>query len=320
MAERGDQPRPPVQLDRARAFLEARFAGRATDVAEAGAGEWSTAYAYRCDGAGYVIRFGALHDDFEKDRFAARFASAELPIPAVIEIGESFGGYYAISERASGAYLDALDEEGMRATLPSLLATLDAARRADLSATAGFGMWDGQGRAVHRTWRDALLATIGGDRASSRTVGWRDRLAVGPSGIERFDEAYDVMRGLAGRCPDERHLLHNDPLNRNILVHDHRISALLDWGCGMWGDFLYDVAHLAFSVAWYPAWRPIDFAAEARRFYEAAGVSLPGFDERLLCYQLHIGFDACAYNAWKGRWDHVETALRRTQALVRGER
>jgi hypothetical protein len=54
----------PVQLDEARPFLRSRFNGRASDVAELGS------------------------------------ATADLPIPEVIEIGAALGGAYAISETA----------------------------------------------------------------------------------------------------------------------------------------------------------------------------------------------------------------------------
>src|SRR5436305_6564299 len=119
---------------RARAFLAERYGGRTAAVAAVGRGDWSAAYAFRCDGAELVVRFGPEREDFEKDRLAGRYSSTELPMPRVLEIGEALGGSYAISERAHGVFLETLDESGMRTVLPSLLAALDALRRADVSA------------------------------------------------------------------------------------------------------------------------------------------------------------------------------------------
>jgi len=47
--------------------------------------------------------------------------------------------YFAVSERAHGELLDALDGDGMRAALPGLLAALDALRAIDTSGTEGYG-------------------------------------------------------------------------------------------------------------------------------------------------------------------------------------
>ena len=39
---------------------------------------------------------------------AVRFASADLPIPPILDLGEAYGGWYAVSERARGRFLDDL--------------------------------------------------------------------------------------------------------------------------------------------------------------------------------------------------------------------
>ena len=298
-------------------FLARRFGTRASGAAEIGRGAWAAAYGFMLDGEACVARFAAQADDFTKDRIAAAYSSPALPIPRVLEIGEAPGGFYAITERAYGGYLDALDAAGMRAALPSLFAALDAMRLADVSRTSGYGMWDATGNAPHATWQQALLA-LPGDAPSSRIGGWRDRMAAYPAARAVFDETFDCLRGLVAACPPGRHLIHSDPLNHNILVADGRITAVLDWGCGIYGDFLYDVAHLTFSTCWFPAWRGIDFAAEAERHYDAIGLDVPAMRERLRCYEVHIGLDALAYNSFCQRPDQLDLIARRTLESVRG--
>ena len=109
-------------------FLARRYGSGASGVVEIGRGAWATAYGFMLDGVACVARFAAQSDDFEKDSIAASYASPLLPIPRILEIGEAPDGFYAISERAYGSYLDALDDAGMRAVLPSLFAAHDGMR------------------------------------------------------------------------------------------------------------------------------------------------------------------------------------------------
>ena len=269
----------------AMAFLARRFGDGVRDVSPIGHGEWSRAFTFRHDEADCVVRFSALAEDFAKDRLAARYASLTLPIPAVIEMGEAFGGFYAISKRATGDYLDDLDAARLRALLPALFAALDTARQVDLSHTTGFGLWGADGNAPHSTWRDALL-DVAHDRPVDRAHGWRERLAASATGSEPFAEAFAHLETLVADCPEARHLVHSDLLNLNVFVQDDRISAVIDWGCSLFGDFLYDLAWFLFWAPWYPAWQSIDFQAEAARHFAAIGLAVPQFNERLRCYQI----------------------------------
>ncbi len=309
----------PLSADQVEAFLVGRFGRDVEEVVRLGQGEWSTAYSFRRAGTDYVVRFGAHREDFAKDRLAARYASPDLPIPAVTEIGRAFGGFYAVSLRAAGGYLDDLDQGRMRELLPSLVAMLDAARDVDLSGTSGYGAWGADGGAPHASWKAALL-DVAEDRDSDRTHGWRERLAASPVGVGPFEEAFGHLRDLVDACPEERHLIHSDLLNYNVLVGNGRITAVIDWGCAMYGDFLYDLAWFLYWQPWYPAWRDIDFRGEAERHFDAISLDVPHLDERLRCYQVHIGLAGLAYRAFKGDWAEVGVRARRTLALARPRR
>ncbi|MCA9870342.1 MAG: hypothetical protein KC487_08200, partial [Anaerolineae bacterium] len=72
----------PAQVE---TFLTQRYGAGISAVAPIGAGEWSQAFSFDRQGRGYVVRFGAHGDDFERDRFAARFSSPVLPVPQVVD-------------------------------------------------------------------------------------------------------------------------------------------------------------------------------------------------------------------------------------------
>lgn len=299
----------------AAAFLRARFSGEADALASIGKGEWSKAYCFRRAGRDYIIRFSAFDEDFAKDRLAARYTCHDLPIPPIIELGEAFDGFYAISERVLGVYMDELDEPTMRAVFTSLFAALDATRLADLSGSRGYGIWGADGNAPHPTWRAALLDVVN-DRPEDRTHGWRERLASSPTGAGPFEEALRRFQAVVDQAPEKRHLIHSDLLHDNVLVSGSRINAVLDWGCSMYGDFLYDIAWFSFWSPWYPAWRDIDFVSEAARHYESIGLETPQLEERVRCYELHIGLSGQAYCAFAGHWADLDWTARRTLAVA----
>ncbi len=296
-------------------FLAALYGEALPDVAAIGAGAWSQAYGFSRGGRAYVVRFGALREDFERDRLAATFSSAALPVPQTIDIGEAFGGYYSITERVYGDFLDYADSAQLRRVLPALFRALDAARCIDLSASTGYGGVDVAGNGSHPSW-PAVLLDVGQDPVGHRTHGWRERLRLSPYGLAAFDTAYACLATLAPQCPNARHVIHSDLLNRNVFIDGDRLTGVIDWGCLMYGDFLYDIAWLTFWAPWYPAWRDIDFEDEALRHARAIGLDLPDAATRLRCYEIQIGLAHFAYNVFLGNWSEYERVVTRTLAIV----
>ncbi len=295
----------------ANAFLGALYGAEASDIEPLGRGEWSRAYSFRRAGRDLVVRFGAYIEDFAKDRRAAAHAGPALPIPPIIDLGETGEGYYAISERVFGGYIDDVNEGQMRSLLPALFAALDAMRTADLSGTSGYGGWGADGNAPFASWRDFLL-DVAVDRPAERVGGWRARLAASEVGIAPFEKAYARLETLAASAPESRSLIHSDLLHWNVLVDGDRITGVLDWGCGLYGDFLYDLAWVCFWQPWYPAWAPIDFKEAAVQHYADIGLDVPHFDDRLRCCEIHIGLAGQAYQAWVGDWVNLRETARRT--------
>ena len=243
----------------------------------------------------------------------AGHSCAALPIPAVIEIGAVSGGYFTVSERAHGQLLDSLDGLGMRAALPGLLAALDALRAIDVSGTNGYGIWAPDGTGPAASWAQALLAI---SHETARVPGWRAALAASPVGTGRFDLGYARLRELAEGLPDERHIVHGDLVNRNVLVQGPRITAVIDWGNALYGDWLYDAAWLIFWWPWFPQWQDIDIVAELDQHWQQHGGLPPLLHRRLRACLVHIGLDAMAYNAYRRRWDDLARVTSQLSGLI----
>ena len=297
-----------------RDFLRVRF-GHGARIALMRPGEWSVVYSVRTDDADLVARFSNYDEDFEKDAYAARYSSNDLPIPPILEWGPALGAFYAVAPFMRGEHIDGLDETRMRQVLPSLFAALDAMRGVELVGE-GFGGWRANGRTSHSSWRHWLLGFVD-EPATRGAPGWRELLRELPVVVRSFEEGYERLVQLAEGCPEVRHLFHDDLVNRNVLVQSGHISAVLDWGSSKYGDFLYDIANLVFYKPWFPQWRGIDFAAEALAHYKSVGLAVPQFAERIRCYTLRIALDGVTYSAFRNRWDEVELRARRALEIAR---
>lgn len=239
------------------------------------------------------------------------FARPGLPIPRVMEIGEAPGGYYAISERRFGAFLESLDDTGWRAVMPALLRAFDALREV---RPPGEGVdWAGESKGATLSWRQWLVDSLI-DRPGERVGGWRARLAERADIEDLFVRGERAMRDLLWACPETRHLLHRDLLNRNVLVADDssRLEAVFDWGCSLAGDSLYEVALFTFWEGWHPALQAVDFRHVIQAHYGAIGLQVEHFAQRLTCYELHIGLEHLAYAAFTGRGEHLDAMAART--------
>jgi len=305
----------PLEITEIESFLHTHLNQTVSDVAYLGQGVWSQAFSFRNLDKDYVVRFGLYSDDFKKDQIAAAYAASDLPIPKLLEIGQAFGRSFAISERAFGNMLDGLDEPQMAQIVPAVFQMLDAMRNTDINTTTGYGNWNTEKVAPYLTWQEYLL-DVWNDPITSRTYGWRASLQNSPMGEEPFNKAFNVLKSLIEKCPKERYLLHTDLLHYNVLVQDSKISAVIDWGNAMYGDFLYELAGLIVWSPWYPAMQNIDWAKEAQNHYKKIGLDVPNFEERLRCYEISIGLNGMSYNAFKRNWKDLELTTKRTLELA----
>ncbi len=299
----------PVDREEAARFLAERYGPAATDVAELGGGDWSRAFSFRLDGRDLVARFGRHVEDFQKDREAMVYAGPELPVPAVLEIGEALGGFFAISERHFGIFLEELNERQWRSVLPALLRALDHLRSVTLSTLTP---------QPSTRWREWLLSSLE-DPPGGRVSGWRAALHELPHIEEVFVFGERALRELLPACPEVGHVIHRDLLNRNVLVEPDgsRLTAVFDWGCSKVGDFLYELAWFTFWAPWYPAMEALDLRRVFQEHYRSIGLEVPGFDDRLTAYELQIGLEHIAYSTFTKRDADRQEVTRRTAQVLR---
>ncbi len=314
----------PSTADVARFLASLGFAPG--DVEPLHGGDWSAAFAFGPRTQRLVARFGLHADDYAKDRLAAGWSSAQLPVPAFHAMGEvprgvlgpdvgrNGDGCYAITSFVAGTKLNHLLPERMARVLPALFEVLDALR-ALAPGGEGFGLWTACGdppavTAAHAHWRDALCAIA--HRDDARLAGWRNALSLhaGPAAV--FDAAQRVLEDIARDCPDERRLIHDDLLYGNVLVDDDdRIAAVLDWGTAQVGDPVHEVAALLFWAPWYPALDAELIERLARRMHP-----WPDVAQRVAACQLAMALGALQYQAFAGSTNDLAATAAHTQRLL----
>lgn len=99
-----------VDIKQAEEFLVGKLGSAPQELKLIGEGAWSRCFGFRQGEQELAIRFGRYLNDFRKDQLAYAYATPELPIPEVLEIGAAFDGYYALASRHSNsrsAYIEA---------------------------------------------------------------------------------------------------------------------------------------------------------------------------------------------------------------------
>lgn len=267
-------------------------------------GEESQAFRFTSEDREFIFRLNSKREDFEKDRFAfERFARPDLPIPRVFQIGQFEDHFYCISQKLPGRTLEDLDPNDIWRLLAPTHEVWLAIANSDLGGISGYGRFDSKGTTTFSRWRDFLVEIL--DKAKYRWEGIR-----GYPTAQIMKEWRDAFYLLTAFCPEERALVHGDFGSNNVLADREHITGVVDWSEAMIGDPLYDVANFFFWRTWLPCME------QPARYFEAHPLNVPNWEERILCYQLRIGFSEVFANSLERRYKVVIWALGRCKEIV----
>ncbi len=262
-------------------------------------GFWSSAFVYCVGAHEFVLRISDMHEGFEIDTAAMRFARPDLPVPAVVETGSALGTYFAISRRHRGRFIEASsvhEAEGVGIALETLL----AAMRSVHATPSDPVLWYDADASAGLTWRGWLLSGLVDD-PNARVSGWRAKLASNPRMDALFRSCESRIRELLPSCPERRDLVHGDLLHQNVLVADDdaaRVTAIFSWKCSVRGDFLFDVAWCTFWGGWHPAIAAADVWHRTLVATDLRESDLVDAQFRHHCYELQIAASHLGWYAW----------------------
>ena len=292
-------------------FVHEHFGPDATGVRMIAGGEVSQAGIVDTPNGTKIIRFSKHSDeDYRKDQFAyEHFRSPSVPIPRVEEIGKLLDGVsYAVSELMPGTTLDKLPADELKATLPSIIRTMEAIHQTPpVGSGFGFIQPDGNGNAA--SWHEALdRSQVSNDDATLDTVPMFERDVY-----ERFRAK---IQDCYKYCPDDiRQLIHRDFGFNNTLAENGQITGVIDWGDAAYGDPLYDVAWQGF---WSPgsSWSSdVDIVGAMKQHYIDTNQLPEYFDERINCYKMIIGVNSMSFFAKSGQEDSYSYTRDRLQEI-----
>lgn len=291
-------------------FLQKKFDSNILRVNFIEGGEMSQAFSFTSKNDDFIIRVYRESYSFEKDKYAyEHFANKDLPIPKVLSIGE-FNRilFYAISKKAKGKHLDKLDEKTLKKLVPEIIKIHDEIRNIKINNT-GYGWWDKNGNTKYKSWKDSLLSKkehVEEDLQKTKTNPSKERGTI--------ESVYKEMIKYLKFVPEIKHLVHADLGGSNMIYDGKKITGVLDFANSLYGDFLYDIAWLDF---WWPE---IGYKKEFKKHYIETGVDIADFEERILCYKLHMGLGILGFFLLSEQKEKYEWAKNKLLKLLEESR
>jgi hygromycin-B 4-O-kinase len=288
-------------LESAHSLLEQAVSDEVQQFSYLGAGMFSQAFAFSTVERDYVFRLNPFREDFEKDRFAHQhYSSGQLPIPEVLQIGEAEPGvYYAITPRFPGQIFSDWSPAVQRVLAEDMFQKLDAIHAIDVAHWPGWGRVTPGREGRFGSWEAALLSLHNQKFAFNfdrfrRLPYWEQSL---------WDSYYAELARLVRFAAPEKYLVHGDFGFDNLLATAEGVTGVLDWAEMSLGDYLYDVAFLAY---WSDEMALGDLWLRSGR-----GCSADNLDERMRCYLIHQGLSALLINAQLGQETYFRSNLKR---------
>lgn len=293
-----------VDLTALRSILSEQFSSPVSELSPIGSGMFSEAFRCALGPRELVVRVSGTRKGFDKDQYAyEHFSSKTVPIPELLATGRIDDAYYAVSPRAPGERLDSLPRLARERLVPSMISALSAIAETPIDQ-AGYGYWDGRGQAKWQLWSAFLLDRDPVTNTPDRT--WSEVLSHLFVDRALIREVFGRLEELVAYVPEERRLVHGDFGFDNLLAEGENITAVLDWGEGMYGDPLYD-------VGWLDFWSDdVPYGQIFMERFHPKGMDLTHLGQRLRCYKLYIGIHALAVDALV----RAEPDYRKTESRV----
>jgi hygromycin-B 4-O-kinase len=225
------ESKPSVAQEQILALLQEQFSAPILHLTPMTEGQIAQTLAFTVEGQDYILRFTRhMRVNLEKEAYLyEHIASPQIPIPPIMKVGRLGELHYAISHRVPGKPMNKLPRQEYDQLLPTLIETLAVIHHVDVRDRLNYGTFNDDGIGLFPSWR-RYLEQIREEEEPWEFYGkWHGLFEQAFLEREIFEHIYSQMVHLLDACPEERFLVHGDYGLSNVIVHEGRITGVLDW-------------------------------------------------------------------------------------------
>jgi hygromycin-B 4-O-kinase len=299
-----------VDLKEIEAFLKTNFSDSISHIGVINGGERSKAYVFLSSGIKYIFRINNHDDGFKKDEYAFEHFSEFVPIPKILKIDSFKDGYYSISEFCSGSPLTNDNRELSSTLIEDIFTVADKIHSVPISTKTGYGVADTNGNTNYHSWEEWILkANTVVTKDDGSFYSWNEVKKIPFVDEKIIIRLFAQIKDLAQFIPLEKQLIHCDFGPGNIMVSNNLVTGVIDWNEFGYGDFLFDIAWLDFWID------KTDFKEAYRAHFQSNNLTIPFYEERMMCHKLFIGLNTLGIYSTIGWEDGYNSTLDRINKI-----
>ncbi len=283
-----------VQLADVQSFLKEKYGISEVDISRINSGEFSDAYEVTLPNGVYILRINSESDmGFRKEEIVHKTLPL-IPTPEIVEIGDFYQrGYFALSGKVEGVQMVNLAPKENRDLLLDLFTVMN---KIHTSLPPTSQVWK------HKQWSSIL------DEYTTKDV---DKVSGVFFDRKLYKQLLSVFQTIKSDIAEYSYFIHGDFGRTNIFGHGRKITGIIDWSESMVGDFLWDLAWIAF----WP--KDIDFVGSYYKFNkDNKNLDMNNYQKRLMTYTLVIGINTMIFAGLRNEEETYLEAVARVRHLV----
>ncbi|WP_219837306.1 phosphotransferase family protein [Paenibacillus sp. R14(2021)] len=304
--------KPDITQAMVETVLNRHFGHPAQDVSEAAEnGNFSKVYYFSAAGENYVILFTHVKDsDYDRMQFIADLLTSQgVPYARMVGRGAYGSHRYCILERIPGHVLVDCSPEQKAVMLEELAAMITKMNRVKLPETStGYGPIMGNGNGEYESWSAYVQRFYAEDQRGTFWENWHELFTTTCLEREVFEECYRRLIAFLPCSAPQRHFVHNDCHQWNILSDGEQITGIIDSN-GLYGDYLIDLTTI------WDAFPGKGFIQAYRDYAVQIGSPIADFENRFAAAMYYKGLDCLRFYAKMGYTDAYRELRDRLLAL-----
>ena len=243
-----------------------------------------------------------------------RFKALNIPVRNVVKRDVINGIHYSITKEVKGKELQKLSETEIKELLPFIYDALINISKIDIKNTTGYGWFCSEGNGMFSTWRDHINFVMEEEPDELFYGKWYDLFETTFLDKRTYEKYYQKMKELLKYLPEDRYFMHGNFSFANILIHNKKISAIIDWQDSRYGDFLLDFTYFVF---WLSDSLGNYIIENFKEHLESINMKNENYYERIECYKYYFGLDALRFYAKTDQKESYDYALKLLEKINR---